>query len=259
MRVLTILTGLVLLGTLGAASAARAQESGEIGDVDDVGSIIIIEDHSMDSANTAGGYAADQQASADDGSGAYWYYGAHPDGEGGWDATEGAHQHDYPPFDPYLFTEENGYYYFIGDPVDFGYRGQDVYGFYGPHPIALAYGGGYCYYGGAHRHRFAPWGSRFANANGWYMYQGPVSPFFYQNRDRYTQYFRDVYPHHFRASGGPIVRVHAPGQRRPYQPPIQRMKIIPRGPTTVVPSHRNPGTPSGRPSAPPGHDRDHRH
>lgn len=253
MRVLTV------LAILCAAPAVLAQEGGEIGDPDDVGSVIIIEDHSLDNAAGAQGqgqgqgYADDQGLTADDG-GAYWYYGAHPDGDGGWDATEGAHQHDYPPFDPYLFTQENGYYYFIGDPVDFGYAGNDVYGFYGPHPIALAYGGGYCYYGAAHRHRFAPWGNRFVNANGWYMYQGPVSPWFYQNRDRYSQYFRDVYPRHFRAGGGPVVRVHGP--RRAYQPPIQRMKVVPRGPTVIVPSRRPP---AGRPVAPPPHVRDHRH
>jgi hypothetical protein len=248
-----VLTNLVILC---AATTVFAQESGEIGDLDDVGSVIIIEDHSMD--NAAAGQGQDQQAYVDDSGGAYWYYGAHPDGYGGWDGTEGPHQHDYAPFDPYLFTEENGYYYFIGDPVDFGYGGQDVYGFYGPHPIALAYGGGYCYYGAAHRHRFAPWGSRFANANGWYMYQGPVSPFFYQNRDRYTSYFRDVYPRHFRPGGGIVVRDHRAGQRSVYQPPIQRMKTIPRGQTYVVPARRPPGAPAGRPPAPAPHVRDHR-
>jgi len=232
-----------------AALSAQAQESGYIMEYEDIGGVVVYEDTSAAAAQQAAGAGAqvyqEDEGVADDGQ--YTYFGPHPDGQGGFDATEGAHTHDYAPFDPYLFTQENGYYYFIGDPVDFGYAGNDVYGYYGPHPIALPYGGGYCYYGGYHRHRFAPWSRQFLVSNGWHVWNGPVSPWFMHYRDRYAQYFRDTYPRHF-SGGAPIVRDHRQG--KVYMPPIQRMHFQPtavrgppprpnQGPTIRVPSGTN--------------------
>jgi len=187
-----LLCGFVLL-MANAPAWAQDRTSGPIGDVDDFGGVVVYDTAPLQAPPGAEvPYAEPQAGYADDGQ--YWYYGAHPDGAGGWDPTEGAHTHDYPPFDPYLFTQENGYYYFIGDPADFGYAGNDLYPYYGPHPIALVYGGGYCYYPGPHRHRFAPWSKLFGVSNGWLVYRGPVSPWFAQYRNVYGQYFRDVYP-----------------------------------------------------------------
>src|SRR5262249_54792372 len=127
---------------LGTASAwAQDRVSGPVGDLDDFGGVVVYDSAPGQVQAPPGAeapYAEPEPTYADDGQ--FWFYGPHPDGEGGWDPTEGAHEHEYAPFDPYLFTQENGYYYFIGDPGDFGYGGNDLYPYFGPHPVALAYG-----------------------------------------------------------------------------------------------------------------------
>jgi len=222
---------LVLLG--GSAAWAQDRTSGPIGDFEDFGEVIVYDAAPVQGAVQAPPGAEVPEVSpdqyyADDGQ--YLFYGAHPDGEGGWDTTEGPHTHDYAPFDPYLFTQENGYNYFIGDPGDFGYQGNDLYPYFGPHPVALVYGGGYCYYPGAHRHRFAPWGNRFVNSNGWLVYHGPVSPWFNQYRGTYAQYFREVYPRRVQ-----YVRDHrGTPPPRTVVAPVQRMVINHRAGVTHV-------------------------
>jgi hypothetical protein len=254
----------LLLVAAAATAAAQERESGYIDDYEDIGGVIVYPDTSAAQqpgdpgqgelqAEPDGAYAAEA-------GGPSYYFGPHPDGQGGWDPTEGPHAHDAPPFDPYLFTQENGYYYFIGDPVDFGYGGNDVYGYYGGHPIALVYGGGYCYYGGYHRHRFAPHG-RFVSNNGWAVWNGPVSPWAGRYRERYDRYFHDVYPRHFaHGPAGPHLRIHGPGTRA-YAPPVQRV-YIPAGPgRSSVPTRTVParsGTPAGPPRQHAPAVRDHR-
>jgi hypothetical protein len=173
--------------------------------------------------DTSGGNAARPDAQFGPNGGqptGYWFYGPHPDSAGGWDPTEGPHMHDYPPVDQYLFTQENGYNYFVGDPLDYGYGGpaSGLFGYYGYHPIAVIYGGGYCYYSGYHHHFWQPWGTAFVATNGWYYYNGPFTPYFYTYRSRYDWYFRNVYPHRVFgqpavAVGRPVINVGLPVQR----------------------------------------------
>src|SRR2546421_539859 len=104
--------------------------------------------------------------------GGYCYAGAHPvdnrsAGGSSWDDTPGMHTHFYPPLDPRLFALRDGCYYFIGDPVDFGYTGQ-TYSYYGAHPLLDAYGGGWCFMIGPHTHPFGPWSSSFVVVGPWY-------------------------------------------------------------------------------------------
>ena len=47
---------------------------------------------------------------------------------------QGAHFHEYPPFDQNLFREQGGWFYFVGDAGDFGYS-QQMWGYRGHHPI----------------------------------------------------------------------------------------------------------------------------
>jgi len=217
-----------------AAWAQSDDESTPVYDFSDGGGVVVLDPGAGAPAPPgARGQLTVIQNNGGPDQGAYWYYGPHPDGAGGWDPTEGAHTHDYPPFDEYLFTQENGYYYFIGDPADFGYEGNDLYGYYGVHPIALAYGGGYCYYPGYHHHWWVPWGSYFVVTSGWYWWNGPFSPWFNLYRDRYDRYFRDVYPriHYARP---PVVHTAQPPPRP------QRAGVI----ALPVQRLRSPGAPA---------------
>src|SRR5262245_12976526 len=52
----------------------------------------------------------------------YGYMGLHPipyDAGSGFCYQQGAHFHEYPPFDQYLFREHGGWFYFVGDVGDF--------------------------------------------------------------------------------------------------------------------------------------------
>jgi hypothetical protein len=212
---------LCLIAAAAPASMARAQdEMTPVYDFGDAGGVVVYEPSRPAEAAYQGEpqYIPPQDA--------YWYFGAHPDNAGGWDPTEGAHAHEYPPADPYLYTEENGYYYFIGDPIDFGYSGES-YGYYGPHPVALADGGGYCYYDGYHHHLWAAFSPWFEAWQGWYVYNGPFSPWFYSFRDRYARYFRDQYP----------VHVGRPPSTHTAQPP-QVTVAHPPNPVGLLPLQR---------------------
>src|SRR5262249_30396546 len=170
---------------------------------------------------------------------------------GSWCSIEGAHAHEYAPFDEYLFTQENGYYYFIGDPADFGYNSDDLYGYYGAHPIALAYGGGDCYYAGYHPHLWPAWGSYFVVTPRWYLYNGPFSPWFWTYRNQYADYSRNVYPSRKITIGRPVTYGHPPAPRpgRPVTPQratfagsIQRMRT-PAAPARVGWAYQAPQRP----------------
>ena len=59
--------------------------------------------------------------------GGYCYGGPHPANRAGSGRdTAAPHMHAYAPFDLRLFSFHEGCYYFIGDPHDFGYRGQST-------------------------------------------------------------------------------------------------------------------------------------
>jgi hypothetical protein len=135
--------------------------------------------------------------------GGYCYGGPHPAPGGGWEAIQTPHVHDYGPFDLRLFSYSNGCYYFIGDPRDFGYSGQ-TYSYYGAHPVADVYGGGWCFMVGPHYHWWRPWSSYFTVVGPWYYWNGPYDPFFWAYWPYYSFYYRSYYPTYY--AGGAFYR-----------------------------------------------------
>lgn len=79
----------------------------------------------------------------------------HPAAGGGFCEAAGAHVHDYAPVDPGAFVLRDGLWFFVGDPVVYGYRGA-VYRFDGPHEIGGSEGVGVCSISGVHYHLYAP-------------------------------------------------------------------------------------------------------
>ena len=128
----------------------------------------------------------------------YAYVGVHPvpyERGTGICREQGAHFHEYPPFDQYLFRESNGYFYFVGDLGDFGYDGQ-VYAYGSNHPIPVEFGGGYCYIPWMHRHHFAPpqsLASYYTYNDNYYLYTGSYDPYYYNYRDGYWGYYNGYY------------------------------------------------------------------
>jgi hypothetical protein len=147
--------------------------------------------------------------------GGYCFGGPHPAPGGGWEATATPHVHNYAPFDLRLFSYRDGCYYFVGDPRDFGYTGQ-LYSYYGAHPIADGYGGGWCFMVGPHTHWWRPWSPNFTVVGSWYYWNGPYDPFFWAYWPFYSFYYRSYYPHYY--AGGRYFRggFHA-------APPITRV------------------------------------
>jgi hypothetical protein len=147
--------------------------------------------------------------------GGYCFDGPHPvdsrvEPGVSWDNTTGKHVHPYPPFDLRLFSNQNGCYYFIGDPSDFGYAG-DTYSYYGAHPILATYGGGWCFMIGPHRHFWRPWSPLFVTVGPWFYWQGPYDPFFWTYWPYYHFYYRSHYPVHY--SHGAFFRGHTVAPR----------------------------------------------
>jgi len=133
--------------------------------------------------------------------GGYCFEGPHPVDSNvqpgvTWDGQPGRHVHPYPPFDLRLFTLQNGCYYFIGDPSDFGYAGE-TYSYYGAHPILAAYGGGWCFMIGPHRHSWRPWSPLFVTVGPWFYWEGPYDPFFWTYWPYYHFYYRAHYPRYY--------------------------------------------------------------
>ena len=111
--------------------------------------------------------------------------------------------HNYAPFDLRLFSHREGCYYFIGDPRDFGYTGQ-IYSYYGAHPVADVYGGGWCFMVGGHYHWWRPWSPYFTVVGPWYYWDGPYDPFFWSYWPYYSFYYRSYYPSYY--AGGRYYR-----------------------------------------------------
>jgi len=147
--------------------------------------------------------------------GGYCYGGPHPAPGGGWEAVTTPHTHNYPPFDLRLFSQHEGCYYFIGDPRDFGYTGQ-VYNYYGAHPVADVYGGGWCFMVGGHYHWWRPWSPYFTVVGPWFYWNGAYDPFFWSYWPYYSFYYRSYYPAYY--AGG---RYYRSGYR--VAPPITRV------------------------------------
>jgi hypothetical protein len=158
----------------------------------------------------------------------FGYVGPHPipyDAGSGFCYEQGAHFHEYPPFDQYLFRESGGWFYFVGDPGDFGYS-QQTWGYNGNHPIPAAYGGGYCFITWPHRHFYPPAASMSFNfVGGYYVYAGPWDPWYWTWRDRYVGYWGGYYRNsyfggrYYTARPAPVYRAqwgwNSPGVYRP--------------------------------------------
>ena len=157
----------------------------------------------------------------------YGYMGPHPvpyDAGQGFCYEQGPHFHEYPPFDQNLFREQGGWFYFVGDPADFGYS-QQMWGYQGNHPIPAAYGGGYCFIDWPHRHWYPPPANLAFNfVGGYYAYNGPWDPWYWRWRPHYQAYYGGYYRHsyyggrYWRTRPAPIYRariaVGAPGVYR---------------------------------------------
>jgi hypothetical protein len=145
-------------------------------------------------------YAEQPTADANGQQYGYGFMGPHPipyQYGNGYCYIEGAHSHEYAPFDQYLFREQQGYYYFVGDPMDFGYN-RATYWFNGNHPIPGLYGGGYCYISWAHRHHYSPAGLvGFSYVGGYYSYSGIWPSDYYLYRDRYWGYYGGYYRNYY--------------------------------------------------------------
>jgi hypothetical protein len=156
-----------------------------------------------------------------------------------WDNSSGRHIHPYPPFDLRLFSFQNGCYYFIGDPTDFGYAGT-TYSYYGAHPILGIYGGGWCFMIGPHHHFWRPWSTHFALVGPWYYWDGPYDPFFWTYWPFFHFYYRHHYPHYYARGAFFRGRVVAP-----------RITSVPRPMARGNAGWRGPGRGFRSPSAMP--------
>jgi hypothetical protein len=195
-------TFLVAIASTAAFGVAHAQEAAEL-----VGPEVTVVDPSQPQAagppqeNPIPPYVEGQAQQSQ--GGGYCFGGPHPAPGGGWEGTTAPHMHDYAPFDLRLFSFHEGCYYFIGDPHDFGYTGQS-YDYYGAHPIADGYGGGWCFMIGAHSHWWRPWSSSFTVVGPWYYWNGPYDPFFWSYWPYYSYYYRSFYPSFY--AGGRFFR-----------------------------------------------------
>jgi hypothetical protein len=104
------------------------------------------------------------------------------------------HVHAYAPAEPRLYRTFDDEYYFVGDPVPYGYDGPH-YAYYGPHPVVEVSMGEpvYCYLSGPHYHAYEPVASAsFQFRGGAYWYVGTYDPVYYHGRARY-RVINDVY------------------------------------------------------------------
>jgi hypothetical protein len=103
------------------------------------------------------------------------YVGGHPIPGGGWCEIEGPHVHLFAPeHATELYRVTNGRYYFVGDPVPFGYHGER-HAYAGRHPIVVGHDEAWCYLDGPHFHAFAAPHDHFVDRGGvaWYVGDWP--------------------------------------------------------------------------------------
>jgi len=109
---------------------------------------------------------------------------------GGFCMMDGLHEHSFRPHDGRLYRKHRGHWYFVGDPVAFGYAGPR-YAFYDPHPVVevgIDFGEPvYCYLDGPHYHGYQPPAAAgFEVHAGVSWYVGGFASSFYQARPRYV-------------------------------------------------------------------------
>jgi hypothetical protein len=261
--VLAILAALGMSATVSKIAHAH-QDEGEValadeGDqrmpdyIDDGGMPVYVDDEQPQQAPPTQATVA-QRAS----SGRYRYCGSHPvprEAGGGFHTGQEAHEHEYPPFDAYLFAERDDCYHFIGDPRDFGYTGE-TYSYYGSHPIAHTHGGGFCYYTTSHFHLWAPFGPYFVMSDGWWGWAGPLPYWYWWYYPSYYRYHAAYYPRYYGhgryylppGRGGLVGRPPPPPRPNGYRPGGRLVvQNFDRG--AMVP-HRPANLPQGAPTGP---------
>jgi len=128
------------------------------------------------------------------------YVGIHPVPAGGFCYIEGPHVHVYAPAKTkdktrVLYRVHDGSYYFVGDPVAFGYQGPR-HTYYGHHPVAVDVVVGdprpqheveFCYLDGPHYHYYTPPSDiSFVVDGGAYWYAGTYPPAYERDRKAYV-------------------------------------------------------------------------
>jgi hypothetical protein len=128
----------------------------------------------------------------------YRFVGEHPIPGGGFCHILAPHVHIYAPAKvDVLYRQHDGWNYFVGDPVAFGYEGPK-YAYQGAHPINVDVAIGevdvdgdeieYCYIKGPHYHIVAPPAeAQFALRGDVYWYVGAYPPEFEAERPRYAR------------------------------------------------------------------------
>ena len=128
------------------------------------------------------------------------YAGIHPRTgrpEGGVCYIQFVHAHRFEPANAHvLYRIHGGAYFFIGDPVPFGYDGAR-HSYYGHHPVlvnavledeASDDHVEYCYLDGPHFHSYAPpRGHRFVEQDGVHYYADEYPPTYEQNRSELSR------------------------------------------------------------------------
>jgi len=162
----------------------------------------------------------------------------HPAVGGGFCEMTGAHVHDYAAVDPGAFVRRDGLWFFVGDPVPYGYRGT-VYRFEGSHEIAGSEGFAACTRAGVHYHLYPP--AMVVSADDALYLTPVVAPFWWDDRPR-----RRVEPRRPHAFPVEVRDV------RPAPPAIGPPAARPRGARVLDPPRRAPAPPpppAARPSS----------
>lgn len=169
----------------------------------------------------------------------------HPAAGGGFCELAGAHVHDYAPIDPSAFVLRDGLWFFVGDPVVFGYRGT-VYRFDGPHEVTGSEGFAACTRAGVHYHLYPP--AVVAGADSTvlvtpWLPARAAYPYWWDDRPRRRAEPRPAHPY-------PVAPTPAPPAPPAVGPPASRA-IAPRLP----PGPRRPVAPVAPPPPARGADR----
>lgn len=177
------------------------------------------------------------------------FVGIHPisaDHGGGFCYIEVPHVHVYTPTRAdVLYRKHDDGYYFVGDPLPYGYQGPKQ-AYYGPHPIHVDYVLGdagddteYCYIDGPHYHPFAPEPqATFQLKGGVYFFTGDLPRAYVEARPRYAKINAVYKPLVYQR---PVVVVSPPPEYRgpiyveadPEPPPAVYVEPA----TVVVPAH----------------------
>jgi hypothetical protein len=125
----------------------------------------------------------------------FYYRGVHavPSTYGGFCHIGVRHFHTYKPEDPKVFRYDDNTYIFTGDPTAHGWDGPRV-AFYGHHPIAPGWGGGWCFIGGPHYHHYSQYGTSWRWHGGAYYWAGAwTDPWYLRYRSVYGPIYANYY------------------------------------------------------------------